>query len=205
MTEPELLECLDGVAYIVDPDARIVAYGRRHWDAFARMSDAPELLEPENVLGLDLRDVIQGDDVRAVYLDLIVELVAGRRDGFAFSVHCDSPQVECKMRIAMTPVTSRGKTNGVLFQSIFLQSSMRPPLDIFAFRELSAVFEHERGLPVVTVCSFCQKVKWGSGPAAAAVWIPAAEYYRLGGSSEIRVSHGICNPCTTRLWETPEG
>ena len=205
MTESELLECLDGIAYVVDTGARIVAYGQRHWDAFAQVSGARELLKPENVIGLDLREVIQGGAVRAVYLDLIAELAAGRREGFAFSVHCDAPEVERKMRIAMTPVTSRGRTTGVLFQSIYLHSAMRPPLDIFAFREPSAVFAHERSLPIVTVCSFCQKVKWGDGPTAVPVWMSAADYYRRGGNSDVRVSHGICDPCMTRLWETPEG
>jgi hypothetical protein len=46
------------------------------------------------------------------------------------------------------------------------------------------------------MCSYCQRVAWPPGRARRRrEWIEAEEYYRRGGASEIRISHGICPPC----------
>lgn len=200
MDHAPLIECLDGVAYVVDPSGRLVSYGQHRWNAFARANDAPELCEPENVIGLPLLDVVQGDDVRGVYRGLMDELLEGKRDGFAFGFRCDAPNVMREMRMAITPVRSQSELTGILFQSILLRSNQRPPLDIFRFRELAAVFDYVSDRPIVTLCSHCQKIRAPADHGSEIEWISAEDYYRRGGSSEVRISHGMCQECHSEFW-----
>lgn len=49
-----LLEGLDGIAYLIDRDATIVALGRRNWEAFALANDGAALAGGTGVLGRNL-------------------------------------------------------------------------------------------------------------------------------------------------------
>lgn len=185
---------------MVDPAGRIVSYGRRRWNAFAEKNGAPALCEPDNVIGVALLDVVQGDDVRDAYGRLMGELLEGRLDGFGFSFRCDAPDLLRKMRMAITPVSVQGEVTGILFQSIVLHSEMRPPLDIFRFRDLAAVFGSTADQPIVTLCSYCQKVRAPTDNGRSGQWISVEDYYRRGGSSEVQISHGMCQDCRSEFW-----
>ena len=52
----------------------------------------------------------------------------------------------------------------------------------------------EADLPIVTMCSFCRLLR-RPGSADDEDWIIAETYYRLGGSSRVRISHGLCADC----------
>jgi len=53
---------------------------------------------------------------------------------------------------------------------------------------------------IVKVCSYCHNVANDNHDDAAPVaWITPEEYYQRGGTSEVRLSHGICPPCYERL------
>ena len=60
-------------------------------------------------------------------------------------------------------------------------------------------FAHENDLPLLAMCSYCQRVA-GSADQEEREWIAAENYYRRGGSSRggssaVRISHGICPRC----------
>jgi len=192
------LDSLDGVAYAIDPECTIIDYGGAHWDKSAKESGAPELCVAGNVIGHNLFDVMAGDSVREAYAGLIRDLLESRRENFAFSYRCDSPDVRRQGRLAMTPLQTDGEITGVLFQSIILDRQTRPPLDIFRFRDVPAALAHDADRPVVTICSWCLDVKV-DGDSPAPRWVSAEEYYRLGGASEVRISHGICPDCSAEI------
>ncbi|MGE4060403.1 MAG: hypothetical protein AB7E69_16195 [Sphingomonadales bacterium] len=57
---------------------------------------------------------------------------------------------------------------------------------------------------IVRLCSYCHAIAWPPGSKSDAIqWIKPEEYYRLGGSTEVLVSHGICPGCFNRLMEKP--
>ncbi len=58
---PDLLEALDGVAYVAAVDGTILTTNRRHWIAFANAGGAPELT-PDFVCGRSLFAMIAGED-----------------------------------------------------------------------------------------------------------------------------------------------
>ena len=135
-----LIESLDGVAYLTDPEGRIMSYGQEHWNAFAESNGAPDLCNTENVLGTSLFDIVRGKEVRDVYRRMMDEVMAGERSSFSFRFSCEAPDVCRSMRMALTPVSIEDETVGVLFHAVTLRTEMRPPLDIFECRNMSAVF-----------------------------------------------------------------
>lgn len=195
MTDQALIDCLDGVSYIVSPTGRIVSYGRQNWDRFAENNEAPDICEPDKIVGLDLLNVVQGDKVRDLYERLLNELLAGKQNGFVFGYRCDAPDLARQMRMAMTAIKVRTEVTGVLFQSIVLRSEVRPPLDIFRFRDMAEIFRRNAELPIVTLCSYCQTLEAPDNSDDPGEWCSAEDYYRRGGKSEVQISHGICPTC----------
>jgi hypothetical protein len=52
------------------------------------------------------------------------------------------------------------------------------------------------GIPLITVCSYCNKAAWPPGPGAMAQeWIELDDFRRRTGWAGTRVSHGICPHC----------
>lgn len=142
---------------------------------------------------------MQGDEVRDTYRGLVAELLKGNRDGFAFDVRCDAPEIKREMRMALTPVRVGGQITGVLFQSVLLRSTMRPPLDIFRFRDPAARVGYEPDRPILIMCSYCQNVKAPADFGPARPWLSPEAYYRRGGSSDVLISHGMCPACSDVL------
>ena len=83
---------------------------------------------------------------------------------------------------------------GLLFQARIVTKTARPRLDIFDLKALLTALRQESDLPIVTMCSFCQQLR-RPGSSDEDDWISAEEYYRLGGSSQVRISHGMCADC----------
>jgi len=188
----DVLDGIDGVAYAVDLRYRILAVGRTRWNEFAAGNGALELTAA-SVLGQNLFDIIQGDDVREVYRRYTDETIATSRP-IALALRCDSPGVRRELRLAITPLRSAGVLRGVHFQSLAVDELVRPPIDLFDFKTLMAVVGGQHHSPIVTLCSFCQRVNRAAS-GAEPVWIDAEEYYRSGGTSNVRISHGLCSDC----------
>jgi hypothetical protein len=195
----DLLDALDGISYVVDQDYRILAVGRTRWEAFAASNDAPELTAA-SVLGQDLFETVQGDDVREIYRRYAEETLQSSKSA-ALATRCDSPGIRRELRLAITPLRRAGVVRGLLFQSLTVDELVRPPIDLFDFKAVAALVDRRRQLPIVTLCSFCQRV---NKPATQGEppWIDAEEYYRLGGTSDVRISHGLCPDCEIKHYET---
>ena len=198
MDDSPLIDSIDGIAYIVDRGGQIVAYGQSRWNAFAEANDAPELCRSENVIGLPLLDIVHGRSVRDTYRQLMSEILDGRQSGFAFGYRCDSPGIVREMRMSITPVRVQGEVAGVLYQSIVLHTDVRLPLDIFRFRDFSAALGND-DRPVLALCSYCQRVRAPTKSDQSVEWISAEKYYQSGGSSDVRITHGICNDCHSEI------
>jgi len=190
----ELLDSLDGIAYVIDADGTIIDYNRDGWDRFAGANDGEELCTKEAIIGRHLLDLVSGEDVRLTYHRLIDLLLNGTRDRVSFNFSCDRPASQRKMRLAITPVRQNHGVSALLFHTILLEERIRPAMDLFDFKA-----RHESGgtnLPLLLMCSYCQEVRFplGSTPETGE-WVTAQKYYQLGGTTEVEISHGICAQC----------
>lgn len=192
-TSQALLDAMDGIAYLVDAEGRIAAYGRPRWDDFAGHNDGPSLCDARSLLGRPLFDFVAGEDVRAAYRRWMDDLAAGKRDRVTFAFRCDSPDQRRELRLTIHPVRLSVGSVGYLFQSQPISETVRPPMALFD----SAGRRADQSLPVVKICSFCADV-WQTGSQDAGDWVSAEDYYRQGGTSKVRVSHGICPDCHVR-------
>jgi hypothetical protein len=188
----ELLDAVDGIACAVDAEHRIVAVGRRRWDRFAIENGAPEL-RADKIIGRNLFEFFSGSDVTQAYRDLAARVVASG-DPVVVNTRCDSPGVARELRLSVAPLQLADKRPGLLFQAQIVGETARLHLDIFDFKALLNALVHQAELPVVTMCSFCQQVR-RPGPDGDEDWVTAEEYYRLGGTSQVRISHGLCADC----------
>lgn len=190
----EMLDALDGTAYVTDVEGRLVCVGSQNWDSFATENDGGALAASPP-FGHRVMEGISGEAVRSLYQRLHRVAVSGGRR-VAFTFRCDAPDVERQMRMAIGPLRCGKEVIGVLYQSTILSERARPPL---RFLEAEAALEQfkEDGAPIVTSCSFCARIDWpqgGDGP-----WVEPEVYYQRGGVSEVRISHGVCPSCTESM------
>jgi hypothetical protein len=191
-----LLDAMEGVCYVVDSEGVISVVGRPRWRAFAEQNNASRLGAASNVVGRSLLDFVQGEEVRQSYRSFTEELQSGRRQSVSFEFSCDAPEKSRRMRMCITPILAGGRISGFLFQSVLLEENLRPPIDLFDPQVLMAELAAARQLPILKMCSYCQFV---AAPSVSvdAEWVSAETYYRRGGTSEVRMSHGICPGCMT--------
>ncbi|MDX2224491.1 MAG: PAS domain-containing protein [Rhodospirillaceae bacterium] len=192
-----VLDALDGVAYVVDRDQRIVAVGESNWNAFAVANDGDHVLAT-SIVGKSLFDFISGDHIKDAYRKLLVAVLEGDRKITQFRFRCDAPSVRREMRMSISPVWQGDTVIAALFQSQTIAIEDRPPINLFGL--FNTPRRHSIRRAIVTVCSFCHAV---SGDDAAKgldrEWVSAEHYYRKGGSSDVEVSHGICTDCFKRI------
>lgn len=196
LTKAQLLGSLAGIAYITDRSGRIVAVSETNWCRFAADSDASELTDLSNVVGRDLLEFVAGSQLQEIYSMILEEMVSGRARAFSFAFSCDAPDVSRNLWMMINPLATGAVIEGVLFHSIVLSERARPRLDIFDFRSPIRRYGLNFTAPIVSMCSICQRIK-ASEPDSGeeARWLTAEEYYRLGGSSDVRISHGVCRDC----------
>jgi len=193
-TAESFLDAMEGVCYLVDLEGRLSAVGRHTWHAFASENGAPQLCKPDSVLGRPLIDFIAGLEVRQSYLAFMDKLLSGKRRSLHFEAGCDSPDVHRRMRMCISTVAARDKITGFLFQSLTLEEHERPPVDLFDKAAILSQVAARSHLPILRMCSYCQSVA-REHVAEDSEWVSAEAYYRLGGTSEVRISHGICPIC----------
>jgi len=192
-----LLDAMEGIAYVVRHDGLILGYGRPHWNRFAAENDGAGLLEPEAVVGRNLFDAIAGPEVRARYRGWIDAVLKNRPgEPATLTTRCDSPTAKRELRLSISRIAD-APVPAVLFQSMVMAVESRPPLNIYDFEALRRALQARPDLPVVTLCSFCQRLRWppGARDPARTEWIEAELYYARGGRSEVAVSHGLCEDC----------
>lgn len=199
-----LLEAFPGVAYVTDPDWRILALGRANWGRFARENGAPELDDPASVVGRNLMEFISGEEVQAVYRRMADELRKRPEAAIAIPIRCDGPGTRRELRFAMSAILQNGSLVGFLSSTTLIEAHERPPLNIYDRRAILAAYSSLAVLPLLQMCSFCLRLK---PDAASQSWLEGEEYYRRGGDSRVRISHGLCPRCAEdcrRRIESPE-
>ena len=192
-----LLDAMEGIAYVVRPDGRILDYGRRRWDQFASENKGEALLDPATVLGRNLFDWITGEAVQRTYRQWMDAVLTAKANHPAtFKYRCDAPAERRELRMSISRIETADEP-AVLFQSVLLDATARPPLNIYDFEALARSAQERRGLPIVAMCSVCQRLRWPPGalPADAVGWVTAEHYYAHGGRSDVAVSHTICQDC----------
>lgn len=188
-----LLDALDGVAYWTDLDGVIGEVAARGWREAAAGFGAPGLTAA-SVVGRNLFDMFDGPRVRAVYLDLHRAVASGARPRVTFTCHCDAAETVRQMRMTIGAIVDAGAVRGVLYHSQIVDQRQRPPLSLLARSDALRQIRDDTA-PIVTLCGFCQQVQVPGGD----VWVEPEDYYRLGGRSEVRLSHGVCPACEHAL------
>ncbi len=193
-----LLNAMDGVAYVVSVEGRVVAVGRRGWDAIAA-SAGVDNLESDAILGADLFAAIHGQDVRNAYLRMHQKLCTQMSSNIRFEYRCDVPEFERHMLMNMSPIAGESGLLGVLYQSQMLQEIARIPIGLFAPENYTA---SKDGGGQTVLCSYCHRVAWPGGSREPHhEWISPEAYYARGGRSDTAISHGICPRCVDKIVE----
>ena len=201
VTTQRLLDAMEGVAYLTDPAATILAVGHRGWSTFADDNGVP-WLTAEATIGSSLLGAMSGDRVRDAYARMHAAVVAGRRAETVFEYRCDSPIAERHMRMSITPVAGDNGIAAVLYQSQMLAEVRRLPMPLFSTDLRASLQRPAAPDRVVALCSFCQRVAWPPGPEQKTRrWISAADYYRRGGPSDGAVTDDLCPACIRRVVE----
>jgi hypothetical protein len=187
-----LLDAMEGVCYLVDREARIVACGTRNWDDFARANGAAQL-SASAVTGRPLFSFMQGEEVRQAYT-LFNDLLLSDGDApISFSYRCDAPEIRRELRMSLAPVRHDETVVGVLYQSLVISEVDRPRMNLFDAAHIAELTKIPEGAIIIKICSYCHAVQ------ADAAWITPEAYYRAGGAEDVYVTHGICPDCHGRL------
>jgi hypothetical protein len=203
LTAEHLLDGMSGITYLTDHDGAMLALGRPNWNAFAAANGGQHLIDGRGVVGRSLFEFVAGEEVKAYYRKCLKSLSGQGRTPVRLVSRCDGPGVKRELLITMSSVVSGPNAGYVLFQSTIVAEEVRPALDLFDFQGLRAKNASRGPLPILAMCSYCQNVRHPVGSTEkTGLWVSAAEYYRLGGHSDVRISHGICPLCLTRVEQT---
>lgn len=189
------LDALDGVAYLVSREGRIVGVGPTRWNAFAA-GGGVERLDAAGLAGRDLFQFVSGAPLQDFYRARHETVLGGGAPSIGFEYRCDAPQIRRAMRMSISCLRLPEAPPMVLYQSQVLSQVHRPWMSLFEPGRVLEALETERRLPVVTMCGICQKLAWPLGrKALGPEWIEAETYYRRGGAADVRISHGVCDTC----------
>ncbi len=191
-----LIDSMEGIAFMTAADGTILSIGTRNWNSFAIENDGAALLDGQGVIGHSMFDFISGDDVRATYQKFFTALRSGAARRARLMSRCDSPTVRRELWIVITAVQPGSVVDGFLVQSLTVSETVRPPVDLFDFQAMLERSRRDKALPILAMCSYCQDVRYPSGSSERdGTWLPAEDYYHLGGDANVRISHGICPAC----------
>lgn len=199
MLDASTLDQLDGICYLTGGDGRIIAVGASNWDEFAFDNEAVEL-SASAVVGRNLFDFVCGQELQGQLRGVLLRLASGLYDAWIMPYRCDSPAVKRNMRLSIRPVREQDETVGFLFQSVLLNSEDRPRIDLFDFKDRKSYHSESDARPTITMCSYCQRVR--ADDVDSGTWLEPEAYYARGGSSQVRISHGICDACLAQASNT---
>lgn len=186
-----LLESMYGIAYLVDRDGVIIDYSEKNWNNFARENDSPVLLNKENVLGHKIYEFIEGEETKKSYREFNEILLEGKRESINFYYRCDSPEYRRDMKMCISAVKINKEVKYLLYHSIVLSETLRPPMNIFS----NKIKKFDHFSEIITVCSYCKSIKTSTEDTKNFRWLTPEEYYRSGGKEDVMLSHGICPTC----------
>ncbi len=186
------LEQEHGLVFVTERDGTISDIGAKNWNAFAKQNGAPEL-QAERVIGRNLFDFIQGEQVRDQFHKVLDRISENPNWSWVLPYRCDSPERERAMCQSLRPIFSGDRCTGFIFHSVEQHSRRRPPIDLYDFKAIEKSARGDRTLPIVNMCSWCQRVRCPS--VGGDDWLKAEDYYAAGGSSNVRLKHGICEEC----------
>jgi hypothetical protein len=192
----EILNAFEGICFVTNVEGVIQSVGEQNWEQFAYSNNAPNL-NADSILGRNFFDFVAGETVKQHLDKQLRLLVQSDFRNLVLPYRCDSPDIKRNMRQSITLLVENSKASGFLFQSVLLNSKQRPPLDIFDVSTIEKSMSEDRELEIIYMCSYCQKVK--SETYTQSNWIEAEDYYRAGGHSNVRISHGLCMPCADDL------
>jgi len=199
MAPQDILDALDGTAYLVDREGVIMAVGRPAWEAFAEET-AADVQDGDAVVGKSLFTMFRGDAVKEAYRQLHDSAWLRRQRLISFEYRCDSPAIERHMRMSISAIQRGGETIAVLYQSQTLHQRSRIPMMIFNQEKWLREGMKYDDSQILTMCSYCHDVTWPVGAHAKNKrWISPDEYYRRLGPSDVVISHGICPSCFERV------
>jgi hypothetical protein len=135
LLDDDVLNAFDGICHILDREGNILAVGPDNWSRFAE-SAGDTALNAQAVKRQNIFDFIAGEPVRKQIRQVMDTLISGKVADWVMPYRCDSPDTRRNMRISIRPIRDEESVTGFLFQSIVLDESQRPPLDIFDFAEL---------------------------------------------------------------------
>lgn len=197
-----LLDSMQGICYVTDLDYAVVAVGQRHWNAFARRNNGEYLLDGRGVVGRSLLSFISGDAVRQTWCRAFDAVRSGKRRFVQILTRCDSPGVRRELVVTITPILAAGEISQILIQSLAVAEQARPRMGLYDFMAINARAAGTADLPILGMCSYCQRVRHPAGSIdGEGEWMIAEDYYRFGGSAAVRISHGICPACVEQAEE----
>jgi len=191
----DILDVFNGVCYVVAADRTIKSIGPTNWDRFCAESQAADL-GVERVLGRNLFDFTEGEEVKAGIRAVLDRLDSGEAAEWVMPYRCDTPRLKRNMRLSISAICEGQAVTGYLFQSVLLGSETRPPVDLFKFDSLSARIEGLKDRTFVLMCNWCQRVKPRDAPDQP--FVEGPEYYRRGGDPSAAVFHTVCPDCKSK-------
>lgn len=183
---------MDGIVFTTDREGVIQDIGENNWNLFASENGAPELMA-EAIVGRCLFDFISGSQVRDALQRIMGRVSEDPNWSWVIPCSCDAPARKRHQRQCLRPVFSETDCVGFLFQTVEIGSQQRPPIGLFDFKRLRGFAEVGIERPTVLMCSWCQRVCYE--PISMDNWISAEDYYAASGSSDVQLSHGICDDC----------
>jgi hypothetical protein len=176
------LPTLSTYSYAIDAANRITQVSPE-WLVFARECGAR--LTEEQVVGRSLLSFISDDATRHIYR-VMLERVRATGRPMVVPFRCDGPEVRRFMELAVAP----GESGGLRLEGRLLREEIRDPVALFDP-------EHPRGEGLLTVCSWCKRVRVGQG------WLEvedAVTSLRLFDEPRLpRLTHGICPDCAAAM------
>jgi hypothetical protein len=196
----QLLDAVDGISYAVDADDRIVAVGRRAWNRFAVENDGGDL-RPDDVIGHHLFEFVSDPALRQAYRGLANRIIATGEPA-VIAASWDKPGAARQVRLSIGRLKLPRNGPGLLFQVQVAGATAPPCVEAFDFTALLSALKQQSDLPIVTMCSYCRQLR-RPGSSDEDDWVPLEEYYGLGGSSRVRISHGVCADCDAVRFPDP--
>ncbi len=181
-----------GLVFVTERNGTISDVGAMNWNAFAKENGAPEL-QAESVLGRNLFDFVQGEQVRDHLRKVLDRISENPNWSWVLPYRCDSPERERAMCQSLRPIFSADRCTGFIFHSFEQYSRQRPPIDLYNFKAIEKSARDDPSLPIVNMCSWCQRVQ--SESIGGDDWMKAEDYYAAGGRTNVQLNHVICEQC----------
>ncbi len=171
----------DVLIYRIDSTDTIVSVSE-NWSTFADANAWGGLLRPEDVVGHNLWDFIQGSETQYLYREVFKRV----REGISsrsIPFRCDSPSEKRYLKLFIVALPEEQ----IEITSNILQTVPRNPISLLkADKSLSTDF--------VTVCSMCKKIQ--VSPRQWTEIEEALAELRLFEVDEMpQLTHGICQSC----------